>query len=191
MKKVVVILFISIFSIFAISGCEVKKTNEVTDAEKFASEYSISEDNPFVYSNIDEILKILDNGTGIIFFADSDCEWCNATAKVFNEALKYKNVDKVYYYNPKKIRDKNTKKYQELIEKIKDNLQKDDKDNPYLYLPDIYIVKDGKIIGHNNDTATMNGSVDEALNDKTKKELKDKYLDLISKYNVKECSGSC
>ena len=191
MKKVVTILIISIFSIFCIYGCEVKKTDKVTDAEKFATEYSISEDNPFVYSNIKEILEVFDKGTGIIFFADSDCEWCNATAKIFNEALNYKNVDKVYYYNPKKIRDKNTKNYKKLVEIIKDNLQTSEKGKPYLYLPDIYFVKDGKIIGHNNDTATMNGSVDEALNKKTKRELKDKYIELISKYNVKECLNGC
>ena len=100
MKKVVIILLVTICSIIIISGCEVKKTNEVTDAERFASEYSVSENNPFKYSNIDEILDIFENGTGIIFFADSDCEWCSATAKVFNEALQYKNIDKVYYYNP-------------------------------------------------------------------------------------------
>ncbi|MBQ2640304.1 MAG: hypothetical protein IJF92_06070 [Bacilli bacterium] len=190
MKKVVV-LFISILIILVVSGCEVKKAEKVTDSEKFAAEYSVSDNNPYEYSNIDEILKIFDGGTGIVFLADSDCEWCSATAKVFTDALNYKNVSKVYYYNPKKIRDKNTKSYKKLVSILKDYLQTDEDNNPYLYLPDIYFVKNGKIIGHNNDTATMNGSVDEALNKKTKKELKNKYIELISKYNVKECSGGC
>ncbi|MBE6158092.1 MAG: hypothetical protein E7160_04820 [Firmicutes bacterium] len=190
MKKVVFLLMVFI-SVLFISGCEVKKTEEVTDAEKFASEYSVDSDNPFKYTSISKVLDIFENGTGIIFFADSDCDWCVATAKVFTDALNYKNVEKVYYYNPKSIRDKNTKNYKKLIKIIEEYVEKNEDDEPYLYLPDIYFVKNGKIIGHNNDTATMGGTVDEALSKKTKKELKDKYLELISEYNAKECSSAC
>ena len=190
MKKIVVLLIL-VLLVSIIGGCKVKKAEEVTDAEKFATEYSVSKKNPFKYSNIDEILEIFEKGNGIVFFADSDCEWCNATAKVLTEALNYKNVSQVYYYNPKKIRDKNSKKYKKLINVLKDYLEVDSENNPYLYLPDLYIVNDGKIIGHNNDTATMNGSVDEAFKKETKKELKEKYIELISKYNVRECSGGC
>ena len=190
MKKVVFPLIIFI-SIILISGCEVKKTEEVTDAEKFAVEYSVSSDNPFKYVSINKVLDVLENGSGIIFLADSDCDWCTETAKVFIEALNYKNVETVYYYNPKNIRDKNTKSYKKLVSILEEYLEKDDNDQPYLYLPDIYFVKNGKIIGHNNDTATMGGTVDEALSKKTKKELKNKYLELISEYNIKECSSSC
>ena len=190
MKKVVFLLVVFIGVLF-ISGCEVKKTEEVTDAERFATEFSVSNNNPFKYTNISKVLDIFEDGTGIIFFADSDCEWCTSTAKIFTEALNYKNVSKAYYYNPKNIRDKNTKSYKKLVNILEEYLEKDDEDKPYMYLPDIYFVKNGKIIGHNNDTATMGGTVDEALTKKTRKELKNKYLELISDYNAKECSSSC
>lgn len=190
MKKVV-FLGLIITSILFISGCSVKKTEEVTDAEKFSNEYSVSKDNPFKYIDIDEVLNIIENKSGIIFFGNSDCEWCSETATILTEALAYKNVENAYYYNPKAIREKNTKKYQKLIELLKDYLPFDEEGNPYLYLPDIYFIKNGEIIGHNNDTATMSGTVDEALTTKTKRELKNKYLELISKYNVRECTDDC
>lgn len=186
MKKLVVCFSIIIL---LVTGCTVKKEEEVTDAEKFAVEYSVSEENPFKYRKIDEVLETLKSGTGIIFFANSDCEFCVEAAKILVEALNYKNVDQVYYYNPQKIRDDDTEEYQELKEILDDFLETNKEEEKYLFLPDIYFVRDGKIIGHNNDLATMNGSVDEVLTTKRRKDIKDKYLELIGEYNVKECSG--
>ena len=189
MKKVVLLLVTAV-AITTISGCSVKKTEKVTDAEKFSDEYSVSKDNPFKYIDIDQVLDIIENKSGIIFFGNPDCEWCSATATILTEALKYKNVDNAYYYNPKSIKEKDTKEYKKLIDLLKDYLPKNENDEADPYLPDVYFIKNGKVIGHNNDTATMEGSLDEALSDKTKKELKSKYLDLISEYNIKECTDS-
>lgn len=188
MKKVIFLLFISILFI---TGCSVKKTTELSSSERFAAEYSISEDNPFLYATIDEVLEILEDGTGIIFFANSDCEWCIATADILNDALNYKNIDEVYYYNPKTLEEKSPKKYKKLIQLLEKYLEKNEEEEVQLYLPDVYFVKDGKIIGHNNDTATMNGTVDEALTKKNKKILENKYLELISDYNALKCTDNC
>lgn len=189
MKKVVFLLLVGL--VLITSGCSVKKTADISNAERFAAEYSVSKDNPFVYASVDEVLEVLKGGTGIIFFGNSDCEWCVETAEILNQALTYKNVDKVYYFNPKDIREKNTEEYQEIIKLLGDNLEKNEKDEEFLYLPDVYFIKNGKIIGHNNDVATMSGTLDEALTDENKKELKNKFLDLISEYNVKECTDDC
>lgn len=188
MKK---LLFLLVVGLILVTGCSIKKTTELSNSEKFAAEYSVSKDNPFVYATIDEVLQILKEGTGIIFFGNSDCEWCVASAEILNEAFNYKNVSKVYYYNPKNIRDNQTKEYKQLIELLGQSLEKDEKEKSYLYLPDIYFVKNGKIIGHNNDAATMDGTVEEALTQENKKELKNKYLELISKYNAGECTNEC
>lgn len=188
MKKVV---FLLVISVVLLTGCSVKKTEDISGAEKFAAEYSVNKDNPFEYISIEEVLEIFKGGSGIVFFGNSDCEWCLETAKILNQAVVYKNIDKVYYYNPKDIREKDSSEYKELIKLLGDNLEKNEQGEAYLYLPDVYFVKNGKIIGHNNDTATMSGTVDEALSDENKKELKNKYLDLISEYNVKECSDKC
>lgn len=188
MRKVVVLLLIGLIMI---TGCSVKKTEELSSAERFAVEYSISEDNPFEYATIDEVLDIIKNKSGIIFFGNSDCEWCIESASILNDALNYKNIEKVYYYNPKDIREKNTKKYQELVELLGDNLEKDENGESYLYLPDVYFIKNGKVIGHNNDTATMSGNIDEALTEENKKKLRKAYLELISEYNTGECTNNC
>ena len=43
-----------------------KKSNEENDNKVFASEYGITEDNVYVYRTLEEINKILENGTGLV-----------------------------------------------------------------------------------------------------------------------------
>lgn len=185
MKKVPIILFICVLFI---SGCEVKKVEDIKDNEKFAKEFNITTDNNFKYVSYDKMMDILENKTGIIFFANGDCEWCLATAELLNASLDYKDVkDNIYYYNPKAIKDDSNEKYKKLLKVLNDYLAEDDKGNKELLLPDIYFVRDGKIIGHNNDLATIKTDPNEYLSNKRIKQIKERFEDLISKYNVKEC----
>ena len=115
MKKVV---FLFIIGLVLLTGCSVKKTEELSSAEKFSLEYSISKDNPFEYVTIDEVLNILESQSGIIFFGTSDSDMCVSSAKILNQVLDSKNISRVYYYNPKSIQEKNTKKYRKLINKL-------------------------------------------------------------------------
>ncbi len=172
--------------IILMTGCSIKKESEVTDAEKFAAEYSVDEKNPFKYASIDEVLDIFNTGNGIVFFANSDNELCVEVAKILLDSLDGKNIEDVYYYNPQVIRDNNTDDYNKLIDIIEDYLPLNDNLEPYLFLPDVYFVREGKIIGHNNDVATIKGTIDDILTEKRKKQLKNKYLELINSYNSVE-----
>lgn len=187
MKRLVFLLLIVIL----MSGCSVKKVNDLSNAEKFSAEYSISEDNPFKYATIEEILKILEGGSGVIFFGNSDCEWCAESVDILNDALKYKNISEVYYYNPKSIQSKNTDEYKKLLNLLEDYLEKDEEGSLSLNLPDVYFVKNGKIIGHSNDDLLDSKNTDEEFSTESKEKLKDKYLDLISEYVMEECTGEC
>ena len=181
MKKIFIIIVI--FLVF-FCGCTVKKTRDVTDSEKFAKEYDISNKNSFIYSNVDEIIDILENKSGIILFADSDSDYSKEAVKVLKKVLdniKYSN--KIYYYDPTDIQNKRTKSYRKLLDLLDGYLEYDDNDNTVLYLPDIYIVKNGKIIDHNNDPALMKGNIEDNFTEEYKKKLYKKYSILINKFN--------
>lgn len=115
MKKRLGILII-LLSIFIISGCDKKEeTKEKSDATKFKEEYeklnntennqgkahrnlNINENNPFIYSNPNEIISKIENKeTFYVYFGSSYCPWCRSiietTIKVANE----KNIEKIYY----------------------------------------------------------------------------------------------
>ena len=146
MKKAV---FIIICLIILTTGCSVKKVNKLTDQEKFANEFGISEKNKFVYSNINQILDIFNKGTGIIFLGNSDDESSLEAGKILYQASKSTNIDRIYYYNPQKLENKNPDKYQKLIKIMAKYLDVDEK-NCYLKLPYVYAVKDGTIINYSN-----------------------------------------
>ena len=126
MKKLVVITLL--LSCCLLTGCSVKKVEEVTDAEKFAMEYDVSKENPFEYIDTKEMLELVENGSGMIYFGFPECPWCKETIHLFVDILKEKNVEKVYYYNPKKIREENTKEYKKLVKLLGDNLLEDEEE---------------------------------------------------------------
>ena len=83
MKKVVII----ILCLFLVTGCSIKKVKELTDSEKFAAEYNINKNNPFIYAKYDDIDNIL-NTNGIIFFATPDGPGSKKAAEILNEVTK-------------------------------------------------------------------------------------------------------
>lgn len=170
MKKVVVVIII--FSgILLINGCSIKKTEELTDAEKFANEYSISENNPFHYATIDEVLELVENNkSGILFLGDSDLEWSTFGVKILNKVLNDKKIDMVYYFNPGTIKNKNNKKFKTITEHL--NIEENSN------LPIVYVIIDGKVVDHVDYPIHDDASID----DKNEKHLEEEYSDLISLY---------
>jgi len=180
MKKLILI-FVCVLVL--ISGCSVKKVEEVTDSEKFSREYLISKNNPYIYTSISEIIDIIKNKSGIILFADPDSDYSIESVKILTKALNNKNITKVYYYNPSNIKNKRTKSYRTLLELLDGYLEYDDNENNCLLLPDVYIINNGKIIDHVNDSALLTGNIEDEFTSIYKKKLYNKYIKLIDEYN--------
>lgn len=189
MKKAVTFL-VAIIGIGFLGGCSVKKTIELTDAERFANEYSINTKNPFIYATIDEVLDLLENKSGIIFFGDSDCEWCVVSASILSDVSVDQKLDTVYYYNPTKIEAKNTKKYRELVSVLRKHLGLEEAEEFTLSLPEVYFVKKGKVIAHKDGTSITEIDSDKKTS-KSKEKLKQEYLNLIKDYRKKEGADDC
>lgn len=169
MKKVVVLIVVCSM-LFLISGCSIKKTTELSDAEKFANEYSISKKNPFHYVDASDVLKLFEDGSAILFLGNSDCEWSAYGAKVLNKVAKEENIDKVYYFNPEHNKHKTNKDYKKVLKLL-------DIDND-ISLPIVYVIKDGKVI----DQVDYSIHDDSTINKETTRQLENEYLNLISQY---------
>lgn len=169
MKKVVVLIVVCSV-LFFLGGCSVKKTEELTDAEKFANEYSISKKNPFQYATMDDVLELFENKSGILFLGDSDSEWSTFGARVLNKVLKEEKVSQVYYFNPERIKNKKGEKFQKICELLDLNADSS--------LPIVYIISDGKVI----DSADYLVHEDSSMDEDSAVQLEKEYLDLISEY---------
>lgn len=137
--------------IFLIIG---NKNNEETDGEKFAKEYTeVGKDNVFVYRTSDEIIRLMKNGTGVVYLGFPECPWCQAYVKYLDEVAKEVGVNKIYYYNILEDRTNNTEAYQEIVSLLKDNLEYDNEGNSRIYVPNVSFHANGEIIGNDLETA--------------------------------------
>lgn len=161
-KKIIIITtaIVLVLLIALVVFLKVKPSPKVeTDSEKFAKEYGwVDEngkkiDNVFVYRTPEEIIKILKNGTGIVYLGFPECPWCGQYVVYLNEVAKENNVEKINYLNILDERKNNTDAYKEITSILSDYLQYDDDGNKRIYVPAVIAVKDGKIIGFDDETS--------------------------------------
>lgn len=167
--------------------------NNITDSEKFYMEYNgIPVENSFTYVSAKEAIELFDDEQAIIFFGFKECKWCQSYVPILNEVIEDNSVEKVYYCNIKNDRAKNTEGYKRLIEILKEYLYTDDNENKRIYVPDVYFVKNGKIVGHNNDTSIIEGTdAKEYYTQEVKEELKQKLNTLtLIVYDKDNCNDS-
>jgi thiol-disulfide isomerase/thioredoxin len=130
-------------------------------AEAFAADYiGVSEDNLFVYRTSDEILKILQGGSGVVYFGAPWCPWCQKYVIHLNDVAKANDIEKIFYYNITNDRKNNTEFYQKVVSILGDTLDKDSEGNPRVFIPETVVVLKGKVIGTDNTTSMCSEDTD-------------------------------
>lgn len=207
------------------AASDVSEPEKVSDSKKFKEEYeklnctgvedckylevSIDSDNPIQYSSYEEVFKLLEDGTGVIYFGFPECPWCRNLVPVLMDAIEEAGIEKVYYLNNVKDRDlvkyendefvtskEGTDNYYKLLEEIKDvssdyTVKVDDKEissgKKRLYFPTVLSVKNGEIVGFHE--ATLDSQTDPSvpLTKEQKEELKDMLVTDMS--HTISCSG--
>lgn len=169
MKKLIVLLLMCIL----LSGCSITKTEDLTNSQKFDNEYAVGENNPFKYITMSNLEDLFESGTGLLFFGNSDCEWCIKSVTILNKLLNKSDVKEVLYFNPMALNDTNKDKLLYLI-----NEEIEDIEIKSIAIPGLYVIKDGVIVDY-CDISLEN--YDEDDNDAVK-ELEKEYLRLIELY---------
>lgn len=163
------------------------------DAKKFAKEYGIGEDNPFVYKDAKGVVDILKNGTGVIYMGFPECKWCQAYVKILNETAKEKGMEKIYYLNIKNDREKNTKEYQEIVDQLRGKLAYTDEGKERVYVPYVAFVVKGKVIDHDSETSEITEDItpDQYWNREQKERLQIKLGTLMELVNKGSICTAC
>lgn len=226
MKKngIKLLIIFLIILICIITFITVKKNRVTKDEKSFKKEYeryngytnpgsnkkyfdvNIEEKNGIKYLDDDEVIDMLQNKTGIIYFGFPTCPWCRSMIEVLLDAKDSTNQKNIYYYNALDIRDekvledgkvKTTKKGKKNYYKILDILG--DKASVYegleddsikrLYFPTVVFVRNGKIVDIHISTVDSQEDPYKKLNKKQKAELKKIYTMGIAKMNGKECDS--
>ena len=159
MKKKRIMILVSVIILFMIGVVSLvlflkKDKKTVSDMEKFSAEYhEVAKNNVFVYRNIDEIINILEKGTGIVYLGFPECKWCQRYTKYLNEVAMDMGISKIYYYNIREDRKLNTENYQKIVYIIEKYLQNDEEGNKRIYVPSVIALKKGEIVGFDDETA--------------------------------------
>lgn len=203
MKKKKTIIISSIVVLLLIVGLVLflvfkkNKINKNIDEEKikFAEEYKTTKDNVFTYRTIEEINKILKNGTGLVFLGFPECPWCRGYVPIINEVAKKEGLEKIYYFNIYEDRKNNTEEYQEMVKLLKGFLRYDDEGNERIYAPSLIAVKNGKILEFDDTRYWDNkkyDSAEEFWQSADLKPMKEKITKMINEINEKSaCTADC
>lgn len=163
-----------------------KRGNETKDNILFYRMYpEVGQNNIYKIVDITKGIDILSSGTGIVFFGFPSCAWCQKYVPVLNEAAIEYDIKEIYYVDIKYDRKNNTEKYIELLRLLNTYLA----EGKTLYVPDVYFVKSGNIIGHNNDTATFEEvKVEEYYTEENRAILKQRLINYIKQIKPAVCN---
>ena len=111
-----------------------------------------------------------------------------------NEVAKDNDVEKVYYYNILNDRKDNNDNYKKLVEILKDHLRYDEEGNKRIYAPSVIAVKDGEIVGFDDETAADTKGYEtpkEYWENEDLGGLKTKLAKMFEDTNTNICTSDC
>jgi len=219
-----IVLILAVVGVAIYIICNNKK-EENLDAKKFQNEYmelngkeiygfkyvevDISENNTVKYVNEEEVVELLENGSGIIYFGFATCPWCRSLVTTLTKVAEEKK-ETIYYLDISNIRSKfeikdgklnkvseGTKGYYEILRVLDNELEqyyltendkKYDTNEKRLYAPTLVAVKDGEIKSMHVDTVESQKSGFDKLTDEQKAELRKIIEDLIDSKNYEICT---
>ena len=201
---------ITIAIIITCASCEsFDETPDDTDGARFAAEYmelngelrsngephyllEIPEDAPVFYLEADEVISMLESGTGMINLGFPTCPWCREMVPHLIE-LTHQNNMPLYYMNIQPIRDvqeldesgevitvtEGTPEYHRMVELLYDWLWEykglEDPNIKRIYVPTTIFVKEGEI--QYVHIATLRENYDDGY-----KPLNDQQAELVTDY---------
>jgi len=176
-------LLIIVLLITVLSGCQKK--------DDFTQDYPIMRGVEHVYEKVeyDDIINAftVKSGVHVVLFAfDTDfaeCPYCIACVPLLNEVAIEMGIAKILYIDIYRMRQERTAEYLLLLGyldgKVGDLLEKNGKKE--IVVPDVYVIKDGEIIGHH--IATIKDDADKFifnLSEEEKNQVRNIYRQLLT-----------
>ena len=169
---------------------------------------SIPEENPIIYADIDKLMEIIDS-EGIIYFGFDECPWCRNALPVLIEAVQEKEVEEIYYYDIKEIRDElklnedgvievikeKSEDYQKIYDALYESLNVyeglNDVTIKRLYAPSVFFIKNGEVVLMHESTVESQADPSVMMGDAQKQKLKDIYIQGLEKISNTYCDTNC
>ena len=114
-----------------------------------------------IYEILDnkQLIRFLENGTGIVVFCFRDAPYCSYYLSILNDIVRESHLDSIFFYDILTDRETRSFYYQVVVNKSRQFLIKNDFGQHVLTVPAAFFVKDGELVGFNNDTSNLVGLV--------------------------------
>ncbi len=133
--------------------------------------------NQIQYIEGEEVLKVLKTGSGVVYFGYNSCPWCRNIIGLLIDVSKKNHVEVIYYVDIHHAIDGITDDLKEILsEYLRENEETKEK---VLAVPDVYFLKNGKIVGHHISTVESYKNPYQGMNQGQRDELEKIYQDLI------------
>ena len=125
----------------------------------------------------DDLIAFFKEKTGVLYFGYSTCPWCRNAIPVLIDSVIENDITTLYYVDIKafdfsKIKD-------ELYVILDEYLKVNNNGEKVLAVPDVYVVKDGKIVAHHSGCVESYKNPYKGMNEDEIDELKNIYNDML------------
>ena len=206
-------------------GCGPSKPQATEDELRFKEEYEslngqVSESgkeypkvelpmkNLMKYASGEEVITMLKEGTGVIFFGFPECPWCRQALPILIDAATNTGVEQILYYNNKDQRDElelneqgevitkkeGTEEYFQILDLLGEFADEyNGLENPSikrLYFPTVVVIEEGEVLGTHMSTVSSMKDPYTTMTLEQKEELQSIYEDLfvlLSACNIGGC----
>lgn len=178
---IVLLLSIIIFFLYQNDSIRFKFSYEYINIMEYNNgkkiKVEIPYDNKIKYLNEEELLTFIKEGTGILYFGYNTCPWCRNVIPILIDTVNKNNIDTIYYADIHNLDISSIK--EELYGILADYLRKNDENKRVLAVPDVYFIKNGKIIDHHLGAVDSYYNPYEKMTSSQQKELTNIYEELI------------
>ena len=191
MKKVILIAFA--FVLLACGAVENENSASACDnggeqgcalEEPSNIKQELTDQKPFEKTDINTVFTMLENKqSGIVYFGFSDCPWCQEALPILKQVLEEQELS-CYYVQTRDEERKALLKEEEkaaIMEESMDFLQKDEENNPQLYVPFVIVIDEGKVIDGHVGTVEGYDTNERKMNEEEKQQLKDSYSTMFTR----------
>jgi predicted bacteriocin transport accessory protein len=172
-------------SVSSASSASSEKESSYPKSDMSGYEGFTDENHVFVDMTVKEMAADMDAGkTFVVYFGFSNCPWCKEAMPVLNDTAK-ENDMKVGYINTRAdsswTSNTDIDDYDVVVERLSDYLEYDDDGKKHLYTPDVYFIKDGKVVMNHEGTLDGQNAKTSSLTDDETKELAADYQEGFDK----------
>ena len=157
---------------------------ELSDMSGYEGLEEYDKDTVFVDMTVKEMDEMMKNGeTFVVFFSFENCPYCNRLIPYLNDAALEAGRRVAYINtraNPEWENNMDIDDYDIVEERFAKWLPEDDDGREHLYVPDVYFIKNGKVVARHDGVTP---GADDPSNKLTSEQLEQLKIDLADEFN--------